>query len=54
VDRDHSPTGACCLEGENDQELGPSCIADAFGEMVVLEQIGRLQIFVIDDVVDAD
>ena len=51
VDRYHSSTGACCLVGEDAQERAPPRISDAFGEMVILEHIGRLQILMIDGVV---
>jgi len=41
MDGNDFPTGARCLVGEDAQELTPPRIADAFGEMVILEQIGR-------------
>ena len=48
------PTGACCLVGEDAQERRPSRIADAFGEMVILDHVGRLQVFMIDRVAGLD
>ena len=51
MDRYDLSTGACCLVGEDAQERAPSGILDALGKMVVLEHVGRLQVFVIDGVV---
>ena len=54
VDRYHSPTGAHCLVGEDAQELAPASILDGLGKVVILEHVGRLQVFVIDGVVLLD
>jgi hypothetical protein len=43
--------GACCLESKDGKEHPPTSITDAFGEVMVLHHVGRLQIFVIDRVV---
>jgi hypothetical protein len=51
MDRYDSPTGACCLVGEGAQERCPPGILDAFGEVMVPEHVGRLQVLVIDRVV---
>jgi hypothetical protein len=51
---DYSLPGACCLESEVAQERRPPRITDTLGEMVVLEQSGRLQVFVVDRVVGTD
>ena len=44
------PTGACCLEGEDAQKLRPSGVLNGLGQMMVLEHVGDLQIFMIDRV----
>src|SRR5262249_22502715 len=49
----YSPTGACCLEGEDAQELRPSRVADALSEVVVLDHIGRPQVPVIERIIRA-
>jgi hypothetical protein len=54
MDRLHSLPSACCFEREDAQERAPPRIADALGESVVLEHVGRLQVFVIDRVSGAD
>jgi hypothetical protein len=51
VDRDHLPTGACCLVGKDGQECRPARILNGLSETVILEHIADLQIFVIDGVV---
>src|SRR4029450_12638338 len=47
-------TGACWLGAQDAQERRPPRIADALGETVVLEPVGRLQILVIDHSVGSD
>src|SRR5262249_4617944 len=37
-----SPTGPCCLVGEDAHEATPPGIADALGEVMVLDHVGRL------------
>ena len=54
MDGDHLPTGARCLEGKNGQKPRPACVVNALGEMMVLDHVGRLQILIIDRVIDAD
>src|SRR5690349_12267112 len=44
----------CSFENKDAQERCPCCIRDALGEVVVLEQVGRLQVFVIEGVVALD
>ena len=51
IDRYHSSTGARCLVGEDAQERRPPCITDALGEMVVLDHVADLQVFIIHGVV---
>ena len=45
------PTGACCLVGEDTQERRPARVLDRLGKVVIPEQVGRLQIFMIDRVI---
>jgi hypothetical protein len=49
----HSLPGAYCLESENAQERRPARIADALGEVVALEPVGRLHVLMRDGVVGA-
>jgi hypothetical protein len=37
-----SPPGACCLEGEDDEERAPSRITNGLGQMVILDHVGGL------------
>jgi hypothetical protein len=53
IDRDHFPTGACCLEGKDAQERTPPRILNRLGEMVVPDHVGRLQILMVNRVVFA-
>ncbi len=46
-----SPTGACCLVGEDAQERRPPSILDTLGEMVIPEHVGRLQVLVINHII---
>jgi uncharacterized protein (DUF427 family) len=48
------PTGTCCLEGKDAQESRPSSIADTLRKVMVLEQVGRLQVLMINGIVVAD
>jgi hypothetical protein len=50
---DDSLPGARCLERDDAQEPGPSGIAHAFREVVILEHIGRLRVLVGSDIVRA-
>src|SRR6516164_5617529 len=54
VDRLHSLPGACSLESKDGQQRAPPRIADALGQVTVLDQVGDPQVFVIDDVVRLD
>ena len=47
---DSSP-GPYCLGAEDVQELRPPGIADALGEVVILDHVGRLQSLMIDRIV---
>src|SRR5262249_11436616 len=47
----NSPARAYCLQGEDAQEVSPSRVADARGEMLVPEPVGRLQVLVRERVV---
>src|SRR5215471_10567047 len=38
----YSPTGACCLEGEDDEERAPSGVSNRLGQMVILYHVGGL------------
>jgi hypothetical protein len=40
----------CCFESEDAQELTPPGIADALGEVMTPDHVGRLHIFVVDRV----
>ena len=40
----HSLPGACSLESEDGEESRPPSIADALGEVVVPDHVGRLQV----------
>src|SRR5690242_15284508 len=53
IDRFHSLPGSSRLESEDAQELRPPPVADALGEVVILDHVGRLQIFMCNGVVDA-
>jgi hypothetical protein len=44
----------CCFESKDGEERHPARIANAFGEVVVPEQVGRLQVLMIDRVIGAD
>src|SRR6476661_7612401 len=48
---DYPLPGTCCLESEDGEKRAPPRIADALGEMVILDHIGHLQVFMIDHVV---
>jgi hypothetical protein len=51
MDRKYFPTGACRLESEDGEKRRPARIGDALGEVVVLDHVGRVQVFVIDRIV---
>jgi hypothetical protein len=51
VDRLHFPTGVCRLVAQDAQEGPPACICDALGEVVILNHVADLQVFVIHGVV---
>jgi hypothetical protein len=53
-DREHFPTGACCLEGKDGQALRPTRIRYGLGEVVILDHIADRQRFVRDDIVDVE
>ena len=50
----HSLPSIYCFESEDAQECRPPGITDAFGEMVIPDHVGRLQVFVVDRVVGSD
>src|SRR5262245_31389718 len=54
INRCHSSTGACCLVSEDDQECAPPRVLDAFGEVMILEHVGRLHVLMIDRIVLLD
>jgi hypothetical protein len=45
---DYPLPGTCCLESKDGEKRAPPRIADALGEMVILDHIGHLQAFMID------
>ena len=51
---DDSTPGPCCLGAEDGQALGPPRVAEARGQVVILDQVGRLHVFVRDRVVLPD
>jgi hypothetical protein len=48
---DDSAPSVHCFGCEDAQEARPARISDALGEAVILEHVGRLQIFVIEHIV---
>ena len=46
--------GAYGLESEDGQERRPARVIDAFREVMVLDHVGRLQLFMIDRIVGSD
>ena len=49
--RNHSTASICCFAFEDGPKLRPARIADAFGEVRILDQVGHPQVFQIDGVV---
>jgi hypothetical protein len=48
--RNYLPTGACCRVGKDGEKPAPARIRNGLGEVVVLHQVGDLQLVVIDRV----
>ncbi len=48
---DHSSPSVCCCGCEDAQELAPARVLNRLGQIVVLEQVGDLQVFMRDRVV---
>jgi hypothetical protein len=46
IDRNNLSTGARCLVAQDGQECTPARIRDALGEVVILDHVADLQIFV--------
>src|SRR5258708_40289635 len=51
---DDSTPGPCCLGFEDGPKRRPARIADAFGEVVIADQVGDLQVFEIDRIVGSE
>src|SRR5260221_12981302 len=47
----HRLSSVCCFERQDAQEPAPSSVRNGLRQMVILEHVGRLQVFVIDGVV---
>ena len=51
IDGDYPATGACCLVRQDDEEGAPPRVTHRLGQMVMLHQVGGLEVLVTDRVV---